>query len=403
MIESLACFKLNNTDRKILLYTYNEPYNGMDEYLKIYAIELDSNNNIVNGNMSEETHSQVKSAIAMMGKNQADSLNILPIPQVSLENVVGKAFAIPTVFKNGIKDTANNQLQVVGNVSNDVVINNIIKDDSSKNVDIVEEKKSPESVEENIIIDNSNQLEATEKLNSEVVRPTTGVEIPSSFKDNVTEQDTLKTDIFHDEEYNPLESYMTSDTSDNPISTDDENITTISDVKENSSVYDEIPSLSEVEDALNVIIKYVKSLKKNHNDVKENNENALSNSLNNAIVATSNLVDTKAIEEKSEQLTRSPELSSIDFTNEPVFPDDELDTIESESKIENGKNGYVAVQNIGQTPINNGVFTENIKNEKEDPVVMPDNFIGKQDSKFEITGLGPSTLSADEPQVKYVA
>ncbi len=403
MIESLACFKLNNTDRKILLYTYNEPYNGMDEYLKIYAVELDNNNNIVNGNMSEETHSQVKSAIAMMGKNQADSLNILPIPQVSLENVVGKAFAIPTVFKNGIKDTANNQLQVVDNMSNDVVINDIIKDDSSENVDIVEGKKSPESVEENIITDNSNQIQATEKLNSELVRPTTSVEVSSSFKDNGVEQETLKTDIFRDEEYNPLESYITSDNSDKSISTDDENITTISDVKGNSSVYDETPSLSEVEDALNVIIKYVKSIKKNHNDVRENNENTISNPLNNATVATSNLADTNAIEEKSEQLTRSPELSSIDFTNEPVFPDDELDTIDSEAKFENEKNGYVAIQNIGQTPINNGVFTENITSEKEDPVVMPDNFIGKQDSKFEITGLGPSTLPTDESQVKYVA
>ena len=35
MIESLACFKLNEANRKVLLYTYNEPYNGMNEYLKI--------------------------------------------------------------------------------------------------------------------------------------------------------------------------------------------------------------------------------------------------------------------------------------------------------------------------------------------------------------------------------
>ena len=38
MIESLACFKLNEANRKVLLYTYNEPYNGMNEYLKIYAL-----------------------------------------------------------------------------------------------------------------------------------------------------------------------------------------------------------------------------------------------------------------------------------------------------------------------------------------------------------------------------
>ena len=59
MIESLACFKLNDANRKVLLYTYNEPYNGMNEYLKIYALELDDNNNIINGNMTEETHGQV--------------------------------------------------------------------------------------------------------------------------------------------------------------------------------------------------------------------------------------------------------------------------------------------------------------------------------------------------------
>ena len=105
----------------------------------------------------------------------------------------------------------------------------------------------------------------------------------------------------------------------------------------------------------------------------------------------------------NEQLQMPQGFPSNNFTNELAFPDDELDAFDSEPKPEQEKNGYVAIQNIGQTPVNNGVFTENSSREKEEPVVMPDNFIGKQESKFEITGLGPSTLPADDSQIKNVA
>lgn len=412
MIESLACFKLNDANRKVLLYTYNEPYNGMNEYLKIYALELDDNNNIINGNMTEETHGQVKNAIAMMGKNQADSLEILPIPQIDLENVMGKAFAIPAIFKNGIKDTVNKKLQMVDNVSKDVITNTnnitntFVNDDLSENVSNSEEKKSSESVEEGVNTNENSQTEKTDMFNSELIAPTSNMEINNTLNNNENEQAksavSLKNDISHEEEYNPMANYITNNTYDNNvISETDVNTTAVTNDKKSSDAIKETPSISEVENALNVIIKYVENLKKDYKDVKTNNENTILNSLSNTASNALNL--TNAEESKNEQLQMPQEFPSNNFTNESVFPDDELDMFDSEPKPEQEKNGYVAIQNIGQTPVNNGVFTENSSREKEEPVVMPDNFIGKQESKFEITGLGPSTLPADDSQIKNIA
>lgn len=419
MIESLACFKLNEANRKVLLYTYNEPYNGMNEYLKIYALELDDNNNIVNGNMTEETHGQVKNAIAMMGKNQADSLEILPIPQIALENVMGKAFAIPAIFKNGIKDTVNQKLQMVGNMSEDVITNTnnitntIVNDNLSENVSDSEEKKSSESVEESVNTNENSQTENTDMFNNELIAPTSNIEINNPLNNNEDEQAKsavpLKNDISHDEEYNPMANYITNNAYDNNvISETPVNTTAVTNDKKSSDAIKEIPSISEVENALNIIIKYVENLKKDYKEVKTNNENIILNSFGNTENKALNLVN--AEESKNEQLqTQNEQLQmpqgfpSNNFTNELVFPDDELDAFDSEPKPEQEKNGYVAIQNIGQTPVNNGVFTENSSREKEEPVVMPDNFIGKQESKFEITGLGPSTLPADDSQIKNVA
>lgn len=412
MIESLACFKLNDANRKVLLYTYNEPYNGMNEYLKIYALELDDNNNIINGNMTEETHGQVKNAIAMMGKNQADSLEILPIPQIDLENVMGKAFAIPAIFKNGIKDTVNKKLQMVDNMSEDIITNTnnitntFVNDDLSENVSNSEEKKSSESVEEGVNTNENSQTEKNDMFNSELIAPTSNMEINNPLNNNKNEQAksavSLKNDISHDEEYNPMTNYITNNTYDNNvISETDVNTTAVTNDKKYSDAIKEAPSISEVENALNVIIKYVENLKKDYKDVKTNSENTILNSLGNTANNALNL--TNAEESKNEQLQMPQEFPSNNFTNESVFPDDELDVFDSEPKPEQEKNGYVAIQNIGQTPVNNGVFTENSSREKEEPVVMPDNFIGKQESKFEITGLGPSTLPADDSQIKNVA
>lgn len=412
MIESLACFKLNYANRKVLLYTYNEPYNGMNEYLKIYALELDDNNNIINGNMTEETHGQVKNAIAMMGKNQADSLEILPIPQINLENVMGKAFAIPAIFKNGIKDTVNKKLQMVDNVSKDVITNTnnitntFVNDDLSENVSNSEEKKSSESIEESVNTNENSQTEKNDMFNSELIAPTSNMEINNPLNNNKNEQAksavSLKNDISHDEEYNPMTNYITNNTYDNNvISETDVNTTAVTNDKKSSDAIKEAPSISEVENALNVIIKYVENLKKDYKDVKTNSENTILNSLGNTANNALNL--TNAEESKNEQLQMPQEFPSNNFTNESVFPDDELDVFDSEPKPEQEKNGYVAIQNIGQTPVNNGVFTENSSREKEEPVVMPDNFIGKQESKFEITGLGPSTLPADDSQIKNIA
>ena len=412
MIESLACFKLNDANRKVLLYTYNEPYNGMNEYLKIYALELDDNNNIVNGNMTEETHGQVKNAIAMMGKNQADSLEILPIPQIDLENVMGKAFAIPAIFKNGIKDSVNKKLQMVDNVSEDVITNTnnitntFVNDDLSENVSNSEEKKSSESIEESVNTNENSQTEKNDMFNNELIAPTSNMGINNPLNNNENEQAksavSLKNDISHEEEYNPMANYITNNTYDNNvISETDVNTTAVTNDKKSSDAIKEAPSISDVENALNIIIKYVENLKKTYKDVKTNNENTILNSLGNTASNVLNL--TNAEESKNEQLQMPQEFPSNNFTNESVFPDDELDMFDSEPKPEQEKNGYVAIQNIGQTPVNNGVFTENSSREKEEPVVMPDNFIGKQESKFEITGLGPSTLPADDSQIKNVA
>ena len=418
MIENLVCFKLNNMDRKVLLYTYNEPYNGMSEYLKIYALELDNNDNIVHENMNEEVHSQVKNAIAMMGKNETDSLTILPIPQINPGTTTGKAFAIPTVFKNGIREVANRQFQAVSDVPSDSVIENITRDSSNSTIETVPVNNY--SVNENIEIkesDNTKQ-ELTDTFNNvstETATASAEAALPFNYYESEQPQDAnvTKNEILNNEEYNPMEQFIAIDVNSN-ISTDknneeEKNVTD----NENLNLDSDVPSLSEVESALNVIMKYVKSIKKDYNDKEENRIDTVNlnsfdgfaadptgvgmvnnNSSTNEIIST---------EDEAKTILTSQEFTPTDFSNEPVFPDDGLSVFNNEPTTEKEKNGYVAVQNVGQTPINNGVYTENRVDEKVEPVVMPDNFIGKQDSKFEITGLGPSTLSANEPQMKYVA
>lgn len=418
MIENLVCFKLNNMDRKVLLYTYNEPYNGMNEYLKIYALELDNNDNIVHKNMNEEVHSQVKNAIAMMGKNQADSLTILPIPQINIGTTIGKAFAIPTIFKNGIREVANRKLQAVSDVSPNNVIENITKDNS--NGDIENVPVNNYSGNENIEIkenDNTKQ-ESTDALNNvstETTTESTEPALPFNYYENDQPQDTIvsKNEILNNEEYNPMEQFVANDVNNNILidkNNEEEKVVTDN---EDLNIDSDVPSISEVESALNVIIKYVKSIKKDYNDRKESSvDSANLNSFDSLIADSTNVGlesnnsssnEIASTEDKDKSLLTPQEFVSTDFSNEPLFPDDELDIFNNEPTTEKEKNGYVAVQNVGQTPINNGVYTENRVDEKIEPVVMPDNFIGNQDSKFEITGLGPSTLSANEPQMKYVA
>ena len=42
-------------------------------------------------------------------------------------------------------------------------------------------------------------------------------------------------------------------------------------------------------------------------------------------------------------------------------------------------------------------------NNQPDPVVMPDNFVGKNDNNFSMEGLSPSTLNSDANIFKFVA
>lgn len=405
MIENLVCFKLNNMDRKVLLYTYNEPYNGMNEYLKIYALELDNNDNIVHENMNEEVHSQVKNAIAMMGKNQADSLTILPIPQINIGTTTGKAFAIPTIFKNGIREAANRQPQAVIEAHDGSFVDNTITDIPNNNMEIIQGNSPFENETMEVKADDNVKLENTEIANTEpFVASTENIDMAEPF--NYYESEQLKTEnkINNEsknfEEYNPMDQFTTNNST--IADSGDSKIDTIN--NEPLSVDTKVPSLSEVDDALITIMKYVEHLKNKNktekgNSIDDNAQNFINDTISNSLNSDEIML---AGNEPEPTLTQQ-DFSPINFSGESAFPEDESALFSNEPSIEKEKNGYVAVQNIGQTPINNGVFTNNNEKENVEPVVMPDNFIGKQGSTFEITGLGPSTLSAEDNPIKYVA
>lgn len=405
MIENLVCFKLNNMDRKVLLYTYNEPYNGMNEYLKIYALELDNNDNIVHENMNEEVHSQVKNAIAMMGKNQADSLTILPIPQINIGTTTGKAFAIPTIFKNGIREAANRQPQAVIETHDGSFVDNTITDIPNNNMEIIQGNSPFENETMEVKADDNVKLENTEIANTEpFVASTENIDMAEPF--NYYESEQLKTEnkINNEsknfEEYNPMDQFTTNNTT--IADSGDSKIDTIN--NEPLSVDTKVPSLSEVDDALITIMKYVEHLKnKNKTEKGNSKDDNAQNFINDTISNSLNSDEIMLAGNEPESTLTQQDFSPINFSGESAFREDESALFSNEPSIEKEKNGYVAVQNIGQNPINNGVFTNNNEKENVEPVVMPDNFIGKQGSTFEITGLGPSTLSAEDNPIKYVA
>ena len=71
-----------------------------------------------------------------------------------------------------------------------------------------------------------------------------------------------------------MANYITNNAYDNNVISETHvNTTAVTKDNEASDDIKEIPSISEVENALNIIIKYVENLKKDYKEVKTNNEN----------------------------------------------------------------------------------------------------------------------------------
>ena len=94
MIEQLVYMKLNQSGSNVLLYTLNEPYNGRDDFLKIYAAEFDDNNVAKVTKMSDELHNEVKGAISNLANGNLSNITILDGTNLNTENLQGKAYEI---------------------------------------------------------------------------------------------------------------------------------------------------------------------------------------------------------------------------------------------------------------------------------------------------------------------
>ena len=102
--EKLIYIVLSDINKKVLLYTLNEPYNEKEDYIKIYASEFTENDEPIESQMSDEVHQEVRKAIASIGREEIMGFQILAMPTIDLSKLNGKPFAIPKIFKECINN-----------------------------------------------------------------------------------------------------------------------------------------------------------------------------------------------------------------------------------------------------------------------------------------------------------
>ena len=401
MVEQLVYMKLNQSGSNVLLYTLNEPYNGRNDFLKIYAAEFDDNNVAKVTKMSDELHNEVKGAISSLANGNLNNITILDGANLNTENLQGKAYAIPIQFKDAIKKQAN----TLNDINNQ---NNLV--DTQQDVSEVSEPAISDPTIENESTVNAfnNDVEnvaTTFQNNASVVteKPNSSPVVQETEHSLETKDDNMiapTPSLFADESYDITQTVSTAEPKENatvPVTEDTELSEEIKAVTKESS---ECPSIEELENSISIIKRYIE-FQKNKEKVETNNLITDSETLKNEASVNETSVLETVPEKQPVNDTLAPDYSEP-IINQPVFPsfNDADQSFFVEKKDDAPlQQSYVASPNVPQEESSVQAFNNN----QPDPVVMPDNFVGKNDNNFSMEGLSPSTLNSDANIFKFVA
>lgn len=401
MIEQLVYMKLNQSGSNVLLYTLNEPYNGRNDFLKIYAAEFDDNNVAKVTKMSDELHNEIKGAISSLANGNLNNITILDGANLNTENLQGKAYAIPIQFKDAIKKQSN----TLNDINNQ---NNLV--DTQQDVSEVSEPAISDPTIENESTVNAfnNDVEnvaTTFQNNASVVteKPISSPVVQETEHSLETKDDNMiapTPSLFADESYDITQTVSTAEPKENatvPVTEDTELSEEIkADTKESS----ECPSIEELENSISVIKRYIE-FQKNKEKVETNNLITDSETLKNEASVNEPSVLETVPEKQPVNDTLAPDYSEP-IINQPIFPSfsdaDQSFFVEKKDDAPL-EQSYVASPNVPQEEPSVQAFNNN----QPDPVVMPDNFVGKNDNNFSMEGLSPSTLNSDANIFKFVA
>lgn len=401
MIEQLVYMKLNQSGSNVLLYTLNEPYNGRNDFLKIYAAEFDDNNVAKVTKMSDELHNEVKGAISSLANGNLNNITILDGVNLNTENLQGKAYAIPIQFKDAIKKQSktlndiNNQnnlvdtQQDVSEVSEPAISDPTIKNESTVNAF----NNDTENVETTF---QNNASVVTEKpISSPVVQ-----EIEHSLETKDDNMIAPTTSLFADESYDITQTVSTTEPKENTTVPVTEDAELSEEIKADTKESSECPSIEELENSISIIKRYIE-FQKNKEKVETNNLITDSETLKNEASVNEPSVLETVPEKQPVNDTLAPDYSEP-IIDQPIFPSfsdaDQSFFVEKKDDAPL-EQSYVASPNVPQEEPSVQAFNNN----QPDPVVMPDNFVGKNDNNFSMEGLSPSTLNSDANIFKFVA
>lgn len=401
MIEQLVYMKLNQSGSNILLYTLNEPYNGRNDFLKIYAAEFDDNNVAKVTKMSDELHNEVKGAISSLANGNLNNITILDGSNLNTENLQGKAYAIPIQFKDAIKKQSN----TLNDINNQ---NNLV--DVQSGVSEVNEPAIPNQTIENEPAVNAfnndvENVKTTFQNNASVV---TGEPISSSavqktehsLETKVDNMIALTPSLPADESYDITQTVSTTEPIENATVPVTEGSELSEEIKADTKESSECPSIEELENSISIIKRYIE-FQKNKEKMETNNSITNSETLNNEDSVNEPSALETVPEKQPVNDTLAPNYSEP-IINQPVFPSfsdaDQSFFVEKKDDAPL-EQSYVASPNVPQEETQVQTFNNN----QPDPVVMPDNFVGKNDNNFSMEGLSPSTLNSDANIFKFVA
>lgn len=401
MIEKLVYMKLNQSGSNVLLYTLNEPYNGRDDFLKIYAAEFDDNNVAKVTKMSDELHNEVKGAISNLANGNLSNITILDGANLNTENLQGKAYAIPIQFKDAIKK----QSIKLNNINNQNNLVNAQQGISEVNEPAIVDQTIENESSVNAFNNDTENLEATFQNNASVV---TGEPISSPVVQETehlleTKDDNIvapKSSLLADESYDITQAVSTTEPTENSTVPVNEVSELSEEIKADTKERSECPSIEELENSISIIRRYI-DFQKNKEKVETNNSITNSEVLNNEVSVNEPSVH-ETVPEKQPLNDTTASNYSEPIINQPVFPSfseaDQSFFVEKKDDVPL-EQSYVASPNVPQEEPPVQAFNNN----QPDPVVMPDNFVGKNDNNFSMEGLSPSTLNSDANIFKFVA
>ena len=401
MIEQLVYMKLNQSGSNVLLYTLNEPYNGRNDFLKIYAAEFDDNNAVKITKMSDELHNEVKSAISSLANGNLNNITILDGANLNTESLQGKAYAIPIQFKDAIKK----QSSMLSHINNQSDIVDTQQDVSEVSEPIVPSQTIEKEPAVNAFGNNVENVESafensTGVITGESISASSVQETEHSLEAKEENMSAPTPSLLADESYDITQTVPTTDPKENttvPVTEDNE---LSEELKVDSKESPECPSIEELENSISIIKRYI-DFQKNKEKVETNNSITNSETLNNEALVNEPSVQETVPEKQPLNDTTAPDYSEP-IINQPVFPSfSEADQNFFVEKKDDAplEQSYVASPNVPQEEPPVQAFNNN----QPDPVVMPDNFVGKNDNNFSMEGLSPSTLNSDANIFKFVA